>query len=119
MTKGPLVGWFDIGDEKLPSYIRIIISHEIRIPINQPGFHGKYPSIFCVAQPRNGGSSESSGGGALLPPAVVTGGAVPKVWWEWMERDEVVRYCKVWSSSPRIFQIPTWKKIRKVPSSRA
>jgi len=36
-------------------------------------------------------SSESSGGGALLPPAVVTGGAVPKVWWEWMERDEVVR----------------------------
>ncbi len=34
-----------IGDEFLPSYIGIImdyfISHEIRIPINQPGFNGK------------------------------------------------------------------------------
>ena len=26
-----------IGDEILPSYIGIIINHEIRIPINQPG----------------------------------------------------------------------------------
>ena len=29
-----------IGDEQLPSYLGIIINHEIRIPINQPGFHG-------------------------------------------------------------------------------
>ena len=29
-----------IGDEILPSYIGIKISHEIRIPINQPGFNG-------------------------------------------------------------------------------
>ena len=28
------------GDEILPSYIGIIIRHEIRIPINQPGFNG-------------------------------------------------------------------------------
>ena len=32
-----------IGDEILPSYIYrdYFISHEIRIPINQPGFNGK------------------------------------------------------------------------------
>ena len=30
-----------IGDEILPNYIGIIINHEIRIPINQPGFNGK------------------------------------------------------------------------------
>ena len=24
----------------LPSYMGIVISHDIRIPINQPGFHG-------------------------------------------------------------------------------
>jgi len=29
-----------IRDEILPNYIGIIISHEIRIPINQPGFNG-------------------------------------------------------------------------------
>ena len=37
-----LVGWLGfIGDVKLPSYIGIRINHEIRIPINQPVFHGK------------------------------------------------------------------------------
>ncbi len=30
-----------IGDEILPNYMGIIIDHEIRIPINQPGFNGK------------------------------------------------------------------------------
>ena len=29
-----------IGDQ-LPSYIGIIINHDIRIPIKQPGFNGK------------------------------------------------------------------------------
>ena len=28
------------GDEILPSYMGIVISHEIRITMNQPGFHG-------------------------------------------------------------------------------
>ncbi len=32
---------FDIGGDKLPSYMGIIINHEIRIPIKQPGFNGK------------------------------------------------------------------------------
>ena len=35
-----------IGDEKLPSYIVIIMLTIIRIPINQPGFNGKYPRVF-------------------------------------------------------------------------
>ena len=30
-----------IGDKILLSYIGIIINHEMRIPINQPGFNGK------------------------------------------------------------------------------
>ena len=30
-----------LRDEILPSYIGVIINHEIRIPINQPGFNGK------------------------------------------------------------------------------
>ena len=32
-----------LGDDKLPSYVGItyFIHHEIRTPINQPGFHGK------------------------------------------------------------------------------
>ena len=35
--KGPLVGWLvRLGDEELPSYIEIIMNHEIRIPMNQP-----------------------------------------------------------------------------------
>ena len=35
-------GWLDyIGDEIPPRYIGIIINHEIRIPVNQPGFNGK------------------------------------------------------------------------------
>ena len=29
------------GDEILPSHVGIMINHEIRIPIKQPGFHGK------------------------------------------------------------------------------
>ena len=37
-----------LGDEILPSYVGIIINHELKIPINQPGFHGTYPAgIFC------------------------------------------------------------------------
>ena len=35
-----------IGDKKLPSYIGILINHEIRIPINQPVFHGKSGRVF-------------------------------------------------------------------------
>ncbi len=36
MKKWP-PGWLGyIGDELLPSYIGIIINHDIRIPINQP-----------------------------------------------------------------------------------
>ena len=31
-----------MGDEKLAIYIGTTISHEISIPINQPGFHGIY-----------------------------------------------------------------------------
>ena len=36
------LGWFGyIGDEILPSYIgHYFINHEIRIPINHPGFNG-------------------------------------------------------------------------------
>ena len=34
----------------LPRYIGTIINHEIRIPINQPVFHGKYLRVFFVAQ---------------------------------------------------------------------
>ena len=30
-----------VGDEILPSYVGILINHEIRIPIKQPGFSGK------------------------------------------------------------------------------
>ena len=30
-----------IGDEILPKYIGIIVNHEIRIPIKQPGFNGR------------------------------------------------------------------------------
>ena len=30
----------------LPRYIGTIINHEIRIPINQPVFHGKYLRVF-------------------------------------------------------------------------
>ena len=30
----------------LPSYVGILINHEIRIPIKQPGFHGKYLRVF-------------------------------------------------------------------------
>ena len=29
------------------------MNHEIRIPIKQPGFHGKYPRVFFVAQVLN------------------------------------------------------------------
>ena len=53
---GSLVGCLGyVGDEILPSYKRIIINHEIRIPIEQPGFHGKYLMGFvswliCVIQ---------------------------------------------------------------------
>ena len=49
--KGPQV--VDRGDEI--SYPALYMgiqkdTHSVRIPINQPGFHGKYPSLFCVAQ---------------------------------------------------------------------
>ena len=30
-------------------YRDYIISHDIRIPIKQPGFHGKYPRVFFVS----------------------------------------------------------------------
>ena len=30
----------------LPRYIGTIINHDIRIPINQPVFHGKYLRVF-------------------------------------------------------------------------
>ena len=30
-----------IGDEILPSYVGMIVNHEIRILIKQPGFNGK------------------------------------------------------------------------------
>ena len=33
-----------LGDEILPSFVGIIINHELRIPINQPRIHGKYPA---------------------------------------------------------------------------
>ena len=37
MSHEKIPGWLGyIGDEILPSYIGIIINHEIRIPINQP-----------------------------------------------------------------------------------
>ena len=37
-----VVVWDVIGDDFLPSYIRILISQfNIRIPSNQPGFNGK------------------------------------------------------------------------------
>ena len=39
------------GDQKLPSYMGIVINHEIRIPLNQPGFNGKYPSFFFRGSP--------------------------------------------------------------------
>ena len=45
-------GWLGyIGDEILPSYIGIIISHEIRIPINQPGFQWKVIKGFFRGSP--------------------------------------------------------------------
>ena len=45
-------GWLGyIGDEILPSYIGIIISHEIRIPINQPGFQWKEVKGFFRGSP--------------------------------------------------------------------
>ena len=38
MKKGSLVLFrVFVGDEMLPTYVGIIINHEIRIPINQPG----------------------------------------------------------------------------------
>ena len=43
------LGWLGyIGDEILPSYIGIMRHHEIRIPINQPGFkqESKGPGFF-------------------------------------------------------------------------
>ena len=48
MSNEKNLGWLGyIGDEKLPSYIgHYFINHEIRIPINQPVFHGKYPAVF-------------------------------------------------------------------------
>jgi len=40
MSREKFPGWLDhLGDEILPSYIGIIISDEIRIPINEPGFN--------------------------------------------------------------------------------
>ena len=39
-VQGPPVGWVFFRDEILRRYIGIIISHEIRILINQPGVHG-------------------------------------------------------------------------------
>ena len=43
--KKRVLGWLGyVEHEILPSYIRdYFISHEIRIPIKQPGFNGKYP----------------------------------------------------------------------------
>ena len=44
-------GWARVifrGWNFLPSYIGILINHEIRIPINQPVFHGKYGRVFWV-----------------------------------------------------------------------
>ena len=45
-----LLGIF-LGDEILTSYIGIIVNHDPRITIKQPGFHGKYPAdiFFLVA----------------------------------------------------------------------
>ena len=35
-----------VGDDILPSYMGIIINHDIRIPITQPGFNGKWRGPF-------------------------------------------------------------------------
>ena len=45
-------GWlFEIGDEKLPSYIEIVINHEIRIPFstNQDSMESKGPRVSFMA----------------------------------------------------------------------
>jgi len=41
-----------IGDEILSSYVGIISQAIIRIPMNQPGFNGKYPER-CNMEPEN------------------------------------------------------------------
>ena len=47
MKKGPWLFRGFVGDEKLPSYVGIIISWTIRrISIYQPGFNGKYRAVF-------------------------------------------------------------------------
>ena len=58
MKKGPLVGWVIHGDDKLPSYIGIIINHEIRIPSLTIQDSMESRSVFFVAQmdvPKNRG----------------------------------------------------------------
>ena len=43
-----ITGWLGpIGDETLPSYMRVILSHEIRVPTNQPVFHGMLSGFGC------------------------------------------------------------------------
>ena len=47
-------GWLlYIEDEILPSDIEIIMGHEIRIPINQPGFNGMSAKGFVAAAQLN------------------------------------------------------------------
>ena len=59
--KGPwLVGVY-IGDEKLPSYIGIIINHDIRIPINQPKNPTENKAFLRVVD-------QKGGLGPLAPP---------------------------------------------------
>ena len=47
--KGPNGCLVYIGDEILPSYGRITINHDIRIPINTTRIHWKIRSVFFVA----------------------------------------------------------------------
>jgi len=38
----------NVEDEIMPSFMGNLILYDIRIPIKQPGFNGKYPSFFFV-----------------------------------------------------------------------